>query len=100
MKNARAMAGIAGGEPAAQLFFSSFLASSFLADFLVDDFLVFFSAFFSVLVSILPSALAPDAPAIGAPTCEAAKAVETANREATRVASSLLMENPFEVVAG
>jgi hypothetical protein len=35
--------------------------------------------------------LAPEAPAIGAPACEAANAPDTAKRDAIRVAMSLFM---------
>src|SRR4051812_34845 len=85
-----------------QDFFSSvdfLLLVVFLLDFLVD-FLSLLAAALSSFFSMLASFLAmPEAACegIGAPACEAAKAVDTANREAIRAASSLFM-GTFQVI--
>src|SRR5438105_11968342 len=75
---------------AAEAFLCAFLA--FLAAFL--------SAFMSDFISDEAAGLAPEAAAIGAPVCDAAKAVDTAKNEATRVASSLVMGSPFRDTSG
>src|SRR6476660_6663214 len=95
----------AGLEASAVAFLSeaAFLSAAFLSA------AAFFSAsaaaFFSASVPAAAGVAAAEAAglagvvAIGAPVCDAAKAVDTANSEATRVARSLFIGSPFRFKA-